>query len=208
MSEALFERLRALGLTRVSTVRMTKNRSTMVSFNARELRVHQGYLDAPDDVLEAIVAFVEARTRAARVRARSKLLSFPITTGIAVSPRRREAHPDDAHASVRLTEWHARLNQEYFSGTLRPIQVRVSRRMRARLGHYCPATKAGDPPEIAVSRRHLRRHAWPDVLQTLLHEMVHQWQDESGYAIDHGRRFRAKAREIGIAPSARRVEAA
>ena len=29
--------------------------------------------------------------------------------------------------------------------------------------------------------------------------MVHQWQDETGRPIDHGRAFRAKAREVGIA---------
>jgi hypothetical protein len=34
---------------------------------------------------------------------------------------------------------------------------------------------------------------------------VHQWQDESGHTIDHGATFRAKAREVGIAPYARRV---
>jgi hypothetical protein len=34
--------------------------------------------------------------------------------------------------------------------------------------------------------------------------MVHQWQDETGKAIDHGRGFRAKAKAIGITPLARR----
>jgi hypothetical protein len=35
--------------------------------------------------------------------------------------------------------------------------------------------------------------------------MVHQWQDESGHIIDHGPKFRAKAREVGVAPCARRT---
>jgi hypothetical protein len=86
--------------------------------------------------------------------------------------------------------------------------VRVSRRMRARLGHYIPATPTGEPAEIAISRRHLRRHGWEEALHTLLHEMVHQWQDEQGLPIDHGRTFRMKARALGIAPFARRVVAA
>jgi len=60
------------------------------------------------------------------------------------------------------------------------------------------------PAEIVVSRRHIRRHGWEEALHTLLHEMVHQWQDEQGFAIDHGSSFRAKAREVGITPSARR----
>ena len=80
--------------------------------------------------------------------------------------------------------------------------------MRARLGHYTAATKTGDPPEIAISRRHLRNHGWDEALHTLLHEMVHQWQDERGLAIDHGPTFRRKAREVGISPFARRTVAA
>ena len=60
------------------------------------------------------------------------------------------------------------------------------------------------PPEIAISRRHIRRHGWDDALQTLVHEMVHQWQAETGLPLDHGRHFRRKAREVGIQPSAKR----
>jgi hypothetical protein len=67
------------------------------------------------------------------------------------------------------------------------------------------AAPSGEPSEIVVSRRHIRRHGWEEALHTLLHEMVHQWQDETGHPIDHGRVFRAKAREVGVAPSARRT---
>ena len=80
--------------------------------------------------------------------------------------------------------------------------------MKIRLGHYSAANQAGDPPEIAISRRHLRRHGWEEALETLLHEMVHQWQDERGLGIDHGPTFRAKARAVGIPPFARRLVAA
>jgi hypothetical protein len=38
--------------------------------------------------------------------------------------------------------------------------------------------------------------------------MVHQWQDERGLAIDHGRTFRTKARDVGIPASASRTVAA
>jgi hypothetical protein len=58
--------------------------------------------------------------------------------------------------------------------------------------------------EIAISYRHLRRHGWTEALHTLLHEMVHQWQDETGHPLDHGRDFRRKAREVGIVPAAKR----
>jgi hypothetical protein len=77
--------------------------------------------------------------------------------------------------------------------------------MRARLGHYMSAAPSGEPSEIVVRRRHSRRHGWEEALHTLLHEMVHQWQDETGHPIDHGRVFRAKAREVGVVASARRT---
>lgn len=75
--------------------------------------------------------------------------------------------------------------------------------MKSRLGHYTAATPNA-PGEIAISYRHYRRHGWPEVLQTLLHEMVHQWQDETGLPLDHGAWFRAKAREVGIPAAAKR----
>jgi SprT-like family protein len=76
--------------------------------------------------------------------------------------------------------------------------------MKSRLGHYTHRDKSGGGAEIVISRRHIRRHGWSEAIETLLHEMVHQWQDESGLTVDHGRQFRAKARTVGIAPSARR----
>jgi hypothetical protein len=39
---------------------------------------------------------------------------------------------------------------------------------------------------------------------TVLHEMVHQWQAETGRPVDHGPGFRAKAEELGVVPRARR----
>ena len=180
----------------------------MVSFGASELRVHEGYLAAPDEVLFAIVRFVEGATRGERLRARQRLLEFPIETSTPPPRRRGGTHPDDQRMAERLTEWHAQYNREHFGGELRTLDVRVSRRMRARLGHYTAATRAGDPPEIAISRRHLRNHGWEEALHTLRHEMVHQWQDERGLPIDHGPMFRNRAREVGISPFARRTVAA
>ena len=203
----LLARLRTLGMRRIEALTLTRNRNVMVSFAGAELRVHEGYLRAPDDILAAIVGFVEGKTRLDRMRARRHLLGYQIENP--VPARRREAtHPDDRAAAARLTEAHARYNLAHFGGALRSLEVRVSRRMRARLGHYMTATPAGDPPEIAISRRHLRRHGWEEALETLLHEMVHQWQDEQRIPIDHGAAFRKKAREVGISPRARRTVAA
>jgi hypothetical protein len=77
--------------------------------------------------------------------------------------------------------------------------------MRTRLGELAVEIRSGRPLDIAISRRHIARHAWPEVEHTLLHEMVHQWQAETGLPIDHGRTFRKKAREVGVLPAAKRA---
>jgi len=200
----LLSRLRALGIVGIDRCRLTRNRAVMVSYRGRELRVHQGYLSAPSEVLTAIVTFVSGKTAASRRLARRRILAYPV----ARAPRARRPdvpHPDDAPLTKRLTEWHRRYNDRHFDGGLKTISVRVSRRMRARLGHYMSASPSGELAEIVVSRRHIRRHGWDEALHTLLHEMVHQWQDETGHPIDHGRVFRAKAREVGVVASARRT---
>jgi hypothetical protein len=132
------------------------------------------------------------------------------STSAAPSARTRRAarllrtHPDDEPIAMQLQEWHNRLNAERFDGTLATIAVRVSRRMRSRLGHYAPAQR-GSPAEIAISQRHVKRHGFEQALQTLLHEMVHQWQDESRLPLSHGADFRRKARAVGITARATRT---
>jgi hypothetical protein len=204
--DELLARLRALGLARIARCRLTRNRNVMVSYRGRDLRVHEGYLAAPEDVHRAIVAFVEGRTRVERRGAQRRIVSFRIETPTespSRPPRRERTQPEDQPLADELTRWHERLNADHFKGALKSIPVRVSRRMRSRLGHYS-AANAAESGEIAISRRHLRRHGWDEALHTLLHEMVHQWQDENGHPLDHGRLFRAKAREVGIQAAAKR----
>jgi hypothetical protein len=203
-ADELLARLRQLGLRRITRCRLTRNRNVMVSFGGGVLRVHEGYLAAPESVLRAIVTFVEGRTRAERREAQRVIVAFPVRSPRPAS-RRERTHADDVEMAAQLTGWHARYNARHFDGALKPIEIRVSRRMKTRLGHYTAATTGGEAAEIAISRAHVRRHGWPEALHTLLHEMVHQWQDEMGHTIDHGATFRAKARAVGIAPYARRV---
>jgi len=202
-ADELLERLRQLGLTRIKRCRLTRNRNVMVSFGAGELRVHEGYLDASENVLRAIVTFVEGRTRAERRAAQRVIVAHPIRTR---PPARRDrTHEEDLEIAEKLGDWHGRYNNRHFHGRLKRVPIRISRRMKSRLGHYTASTPVGESAEIAISRSHLRKHGWEETLHTLLHEMVHQWQDETGHTIDHGASFRAKAREVGIAPYARRV---
>ncbi|MBV9880502.1 MAG: SprT-like domain-containing protein [Gemmatirosa sp.] len=202
-AEALHAQLHALGLKGIERVRLTRNRTVMVSFSGGELRVHEGYVDAPEAVLRAVVRFVCGRTRAERAQAREAILSHQIARP-AVTRRRERGRPEDAPVVAQLVRFHAHYNRVYFGGRLRTLPIRLSGRMRTRLGHYTAASPTGEPAEIVIGRDHIRRHGWEEALHTLLHEMVHQWQDESGHAIDHGAAFRRKAREVGITASARR----
>jgi len=202
-ADELLAALRALGLRRIARCTLTRNRTVMVSFGDGEIRVHEGYLAAPEPVLRAIVTFVEGRTAADRRAARQLLLAAAVVSRVEARPPER-THPDDEPLVAHLAAAHRRLNAERFGGSLSAVPVRVSRRMRSRLGHYVPASQ-GAPVEIVISRRHIRRDGWADAEDTLLHEMVHQWQDESGLPVDHRAAFRRKAREVGATPSAKRI---
>ena len=205
-ADELLARLRTMGLRDIERCSLTRNRAVMVSYHGSALRIHERYLRAPDDVHRAIARFVSGRTRTERAGARAVILAYAPESGereAASRPRRTERMSPADRAHVRaLTACHESLNASHFGGTLQPIRIRVSGRMRSRLGQYTAATAAGEPPDIAISRAHIRRHPWPEVVHTLLHEMVHQWQAEHGHPLDHGRAFRRKAREVGIAPRA------
>lgn len=192
----------------LKAVRLTENRSVMVSFSPRgELRLHRAYAAAPDHVLRAIVQFASPGVRRpARLAAQRVILSYDI--GPQPERRRQRRHdaaqPGDLAKSERLAGMFADLNRRHFDGALPELPVRLSGRMRTRLGQLCldPATLA--PFEITLSRRHIDRHGWAEAQHTLLHEMVHLWQCENNYPVDHGPIFRSKAREVGVMPSARR----
>lgn len=207
-ADELRARLQRLGLGSQYRVRLTSNRTVVVSYSGGELRIHNSFLQADEEVWKAIITFVHGRTAVARNAARKAILEFPVAKP--EEQRRRRApektHPADEPLIHQLTRWHRAYNDERFSGQLRAIPIRISRRMRSRLGHYSPAAD-GCEPEIVLSRRHIRRDGWDEALHTLLHEMVHQWQDEQGLAVDHGPSFRAKARAVGITPLACRAVA-
>jgi hypothetical protein len=181
----------------------------MVSLSARRvLRLHRGYAWAPDRVLRAIVQFLDSRLpRALRRLAEREFLAFPVEQHAPAPPRvprRERPRPGDLRVLHRLAQAHERLNVTYFGGALGGLPIRLSGRMRTRLGELSMDLRTGRPLEIAISRRHIARHPWPEVEHTLLHEMVHQWQAESGLRVDHGPTFRRKAVEVGVLPAAQR----
>ena len=205
---ALASRLERLGLSGVRAVEVHQNRTVMVSLTRRGvLRVHRGYRFAPDRVLEAIVRFVSPRARRLeRSRARRELLGFPVAAFFPPGPPPRERpQPGDVRLLERLGRLWGELNRQYFQARLGPVPIRLSGRMRTRLGELVLEESSGRAREMVLSRRHVRRDGWVEVRRTLLHEMVHQWQAENGLPVDHGRTFRRKALEVGVEPGARRM---
>ncbi len=205
---ALLARLRRLGLPRGMRVTLTHNRSVLVSWTRRGgLRLHAGYAWAPDAVLAAVVRFLAPRLpRRERLAARRRFLAFPVERHAPSRPRRAAARravpPAHREPLARLVALRDVLNQRHFDGRLATIPIRLSERMSTSLGEL-RADRAGRPVEIIVSHRHLKRDAWSAVTDTLLHEMVHQWQGEHGLPIDHGPIFRRMARTVGILPRGR-----
>jgi hypothetical protein len=206
-ADELRERLESLGAGRIGHLRLTDNRSVMVSFTRRGvLSVHRGYASAPDQVLEAIARFVSRGTpRRIRNAARHEILAYRVVSlGNAPARRRDRALPGDRESVERLATAFRSLNVRHFGDALAELPIRLSGRMRSRLGHLA-LDERGRPVEITISRRHVMQHDWTEVTQTLLHEMVHLWQFASGHPVDHGAAFRAKAREVGAHAAARRT---
>jgi hypothetical protein len=179
----------------------------MISWTpGKSFRVHEGYAMAPDGVLAAIVRFVLPGTRrSVRLTARQTFLSFPAEEHAPAPPRlvrEPRPRPGDERLLARLRQLHVELNALHFGGALPPIALLVSSRMRRRLGEVRLDRRTNRAVSIVISRRHIRRDGWAEATATLLHEMIHQWQAETGRPVDHGREFRRQAKMVGIEPSA------
>jgi hypothetical protein len=188
----LCDRLYAAGLSPETPVEVHSNRRVLVSLTSRgALRVHRGYEAAPNDVIAAIARWSTPRIRREqRLEAQRILSSFPVHEhSPAVSPSSRPTLlPGDEKIFARLHELHDRFNEAHFGNALGRIRMALSGRMRRRLGEF--RLSATGSHEIVIGRRHLRRDGWQGVQETLLHEMVHQWQAETGRKLGHGREFR------------------
>jgi hypothetical protein len=194
----------------VRDVQVHANRTVMVSLTERGvLRIHRGYAYAADRTLEAVVTFIRPdASRRARNAARRVITDFPVERyepGVRVSDGARRTSPVERRLIADLQRSHAELNEAHFGCRLGRVTIRLSSRMSTRLGELAVDRATGRVAEIALNRRHVEGDGWREVCDTLLHEMVHQWQVETGQAPDHGARFKTKAREVGIVPAARKA---
>src|SRR6266536_2282326 len=112
--DVLARRLGLLGLRQVAALRTHTNRTVMISLNDRRvLRLHRGYVFAPDRILAAIVRFLDPRaTRTERQRAEQVFLAFPVELH---APRTRDGagaerpRPGDLALLHRLRSLHRQL---------------------------------------------------------------------------------------------------
>ncbi|HET8771026.1 MAG TPA: hypothetical protein VFM71_08580, partial [Gemmatimonadaceae bacterium] len=137
-ADRFLERLRAIGLGHIRSLVLTRNRSVVVSVRGYELRVHEGFIDAPSAMHEQIVRFVTARRKWERKAARDAIVGYALPAPVKPARAPERTHPEDESLVERLAEWHTRFNGERFGASLSSVPIRVSRRMQRRLGHYAP----------------------------------------------------------------------
>ena len=174
------------------------------------MRIHRGYAWASDRVLRAVVRFLDPRSpRRVRREAERELLAFPVEQYAPPAPHgpgRSRFGPVTGGSSSGCGTPMPSSIIAHFGGSLGDLPIRLSGRMRTRLGELAVELRTGrphgdrhEPPAPRPS------HDWSEVEHTVLHEMVHQWQAETGLRVDHGPTFRRKAREVGVLPAARRA---
>lgn len=98
-------------------------------------------------------------------------------------------------------------NHTLFAGELPPC-VLTLRAARTRYGHHQPARFSGASDErldeIALNPGYFALRPLDEVLSTLVHEMVHHWQENLGKPTrsnHHNGEWAAKMQEVGLMPS-------
>ena len=103
-------------------------------------------------------------------------------------------------AWARQLRWHYEFfNYDYLASQLRPPVILISD-SGGRLGEWSALHRT-----ISISRRHILEHSWDEVLQTLRHEMAHQYVDEVlelAGAPPHGEPFLKACRLLRCDPRA------
>lgn len=98
-------------------------------------------------------------------------------------------------------------NQHLFDGELPPVLFTVQRKQKC-MGYFSPERWASPDGknchELAINPAYVSNNALIDVMQTLVHEMAHEWQhcfgktSRNGY---HNKQWSDKMISIGLMPS-------
>lgn len=107
--------------------------------------------------------------------------------------------------SEELYTWFDRFNQRFLGDKLQPPAISFRTTRINTLGHYViNRNDFGLKWNININRLYTRRPLM-GILETLLHEMIHQWQEEFGKRKSRGNyhnvEFRRKSIEFGIPSS-------
>ena len=98
-----------------------------------------------------------------------------------------------------LYRWWEFYDREYLHGVLQRPQVQLGDSQQ-RLGEWDPSRR-----RITISRNHIRTDPWNEVLDTMRHEMAHQYVWEvlhAGEEDPHGPAFREACRKLRCDPKA------
>jgi hypothetical protein len=192
---------------RLVRVRLRENRTRLLGFGRERgtLNLHAALAEAPPEVLDAVATFCGSRFRRRRHRAAAVIRDFVAAARPLPPPPRRRARCGGSPAEqLRVRALYDALNRERFDGRLpAEVPLRISRRMRTRLGHFVPRSAADgtrDAGEIALNHALLRLGAEAELEETMLHEMAHLEAWLLHGSRSHDRLWRACARRAGCIP--------
>ena len=200
---------------RVARVRFKQNRAQIIALgkDGRTLHLHTCFQSAPDDVLDAVAAFLKASPRSFEYRDAIRKLreywqfqgeqaGWLVEDDSAVLQSVREL-PCSGTREQRafLRDAYSRFNQLYFDGRLpEDFPIRISERMASRFGHMrYHVTRAGQRIvlELAINHNLFLAGNEANLLDTLLHEMTHveAWLQHGHRG--HGPIWKSIARRVG-----------
>jgi hypothetical protein len=220
-ADTLLRSLARRGCRKLDDVRFKKNRGRIISLSkdGRTLHVHACFQDAPDDVVSAVVTFLKAGRRSYAYRESIRVMrDYFDAHGPKYTPTSAEEEdhrvkrdidrlPCVGNAEQRafLREAFARYNSGLFNSKLPAVKLRLSDRMRSRLGHIRYHTTSTDERivlELALNIHLMLPGNEAILLDTLLHEMTHMeaWLVHGERA--HGRDWKAIAKRVGCEATA------
>jgi hypothetical protein len=221
-SDDLRKALARRGCRGVASIRFKKNRGRIISLSkdGRTLNIHACFQEANDEAMSAVVTFLKAgrRSYAYREAIRSMRDFFDANASKYVAlTGEEEDHrverdvqrlPCVGTAAQRtfLREAYTRLNHAHFSGRLPGnVRIRLSDRMKSRLGHvryHTTATGERVILELALNIHLLLPKNEPVLLDTILHEMTHieAWLEHAERG--HGRQWKLIANRVGCEATA------
>ena len=218
--DGLLRALQRRGCRRLTAVRFKNNRGRIISLSkdGRTLHVHACFQDADEEVVSAVVTFLKAGRRSYAYREAIRVMRDHFDQhGQKYAPSAEEEDqrvkrdierlPCAGNAEQRafIREAYARYNSGLFGSKLPNVKLRLSDRMRSRLGHIrYHTTSAGERIvlELALNIHLMLPGNEAILLDTLLHEMTHMeaWLVHGERA--HGPDWKAIAKRVGCEATA------